>query len=147
LPHPLLYLSAYFEAHRQAYYDHLLAVSREGAWEVWLRFFLRGIADQSADAIVRGGRMIDLRERYRQSFQSQRTAARLLQIVDLLFSRPVITVAQVATAVGLTYQATVRHIDVLVGEGVLDEITGYARNRIFRASAVIEAIEAPISAG
>src|SRR5215210_6228035 len=43
LPEPLLYLSAYFERHRGAYYDHLLAVSQKGEWEGWLLFFLRGV--------------------------------------------------------------------------------------------------------
>ncbi len=42
LPQPLLNLSAYFEHHRQEYYDHLLAVSQRGEWEAWLRFFLAG---------------------------------------------------------------------------------------------------------
>ena len=89
--------------------------------------------------------MIDLREQYRQRFQNQRTAARLQQIVDLLFICPVVTVAQVAEAVGLTYQATPRHIDSLVTEGVLAEISGQARNRVFRADGVIEAIASPLA--
>ena len=42
LPSPLLYLSAYFEASREEYYGHLLAVTQEGAWERWLIYFLRG---------------------------------------------------------------------------------------------------------
>lgn len=35
-PTPLLYLSAYFEETRGAYYAHLLAVTEAGAWEDWL---------------------------------------------------------------------------------------------------------------
>ncbi len=147
LPQPLLYLSAYFEAHRQAYYDHLLAVSRQGAWDAWLRFFLRGVAVQSADAVYRSGRLTDLREQYRQRFQTRRAAARLLQIVDLLFARPVVTVRQIADMLGITYQATARHVDTLVAEGLLAEITGRARDRVFRADAVIDAIAAPLPSG
>ena len=144
LPQPLLYLSAYFEAHRQSYYDHLLAVSREGAWDAWLRFFLRGVAVQAADAVYRSSRLTDLREQYRQRFQTRRAAARLLQIVDLLFARPIVTVNQVAEVLGISYQATARHVDTLVAEGLLAEITGRTRNRIFRADAVIDAIAAPL---
>ena len=47
LSQSLLNLSAYFERHRQEYYDHLLAVSQLGRWEEWLRFFLRGISVQA----------------------------------------------------------------------------------------------------
>lgn len=60
LPETLLYLSAYFDSHRQAYYDLLLAVSQRGAWEEWMTFFLRGMATQARDAITRAGRLQDL---------------------------------------------------------------------------------------
>ena len=53
LPSPLLYLSAYFEATREQYYAHLLAVTREGAWDRWLMYFLRGVQQQADDAMRR----------------------------------------------------------------------------------------------
>jgi len=144
LPQPLLYLSAYFEAHRQEYYASLLAVSQEGAWERWLHFFLQGVAEQSHDAVRRAGRLQALREQYRTRFQSVRTAARLLQVVDLLFARPVVGVTQVAQALDVSFQAAARHVDTLVAEGVLREITGQARGRLYRADAILRAIEAPL---
>ena len=144
LPQPLLYLSAYFEAHRQEYYVSLLAVSQQGAWERWLRFFLQGVAEQSHDAVRRAGRLQALREQYRTRFQSVRTAARLLQVVDLLFARPVVGVTQVAQALDVSFQAAARHVDTLVAEGVLREITGQARGRLYRADAILRAIEAPL---
>jgi len=146
LPEPLLYLSAYFEAHRQDYYDHLLAVSQRGAWEAWLRFFLRGVAEQSCDAVLRAGRLQDLREQYRQRFQSMRAAARLLQVIDLLFARPVVSIPQVAEALDVSHQSATRYVETLEVEDVLREITGQARNRVYRADAVLEAIEGPMEA-
>ena len=104
------YLSAYFEAHRQEYYASLLAVSQQGAWERWLRFFLQGVAQQSHDAVRRAGRLQALREQYRTRFQAVRTAARLLQVVDLLFSRPVVGVTQVALALDVSFQAAARRV-------------------------------------
>ena len=68
----------------------------------------------------------------------------LLQ-TDAALSGSVVTVPQVAEALGLTYQATARHIDSLVTEGVLAEITGQSRNRISRADGVIEAIASPLA--
>jgi Fic family protein len=145
LPQPLLYLSAYFEAHRQEYYTFLLAVSQQGDWESWLRFFLQGVAEQSGDAVRRAGRLQALREQYRGRFQSARTAARLLQVVDLLFARPVVGVTQVAQALDISFQAAARHVDTLVAESILREITGQARGRLYRADAILRAIEAPLS--
>src|SRR5215510_2962005 len=109
LPEPLLYLSAYFEANRQVYYDLLLSVSQNGAWEAWLSFFLRGVALQARDAVARARRMQDLREQYRVKFQTARAAVRLLQVVDLLFAQPVLTIRQVQTALGVDFPEAQRY--------------------------------------
>jgi Fic family protein len=119
----------------------LLAVSREGAWEAWLRFFLQGVAEQSRDALVRAGRLQDLRERYREKFQTERTATRLLQVVDLLFDQPLVTINQVAGALNVRFASASQYVQQLEAAGVLREITGQARNRIYRADEVLAAIE------
>jgi len=144
LPEPLLYLSAYFEAQRQTYYDLLLAVSQRGQWEDWLAFFLRGVALQSRDAVVRIGRLQDLRERYRDQLQGARIPARLLQVVDLLFAQPILTVRQVEAAAGVNFTTAQRYVDQLVDLGMLRESTGQARNRVYRAEEVLRAIEEPL---
>ena len=143
LPQPLLCLSAYFEAQRQAYYDHLLAVSRSGAWEAWLRFFLRGVRQQSADAVARARRLEQLREEYRQRLGGMRAAARLLQIADLLLARPIVSISQVAQTLGVSQQSASRYVEALETIGILREITGRARGRVYRADAVLEAISEP----
>jgi len=143
LPEPLLYLSAYFEAHQQTYYDLLLAVSQRGAWEEWLAFFLHGVASQARDAVIRAGRLQDLRERYRERFQAARAAARLLQVVDLLFAQPLLTVRQVETALDVNFSTAQRYVNQLEKAGLLQEITGQARNRVYRADEVLRVIEEP----
>jgi Fic family protein len=145
LSQPLLYLSAYFNAHRQMYYDLLLAVSQEGAWEAWLVFFLRGVASEAQDAVVRAWRMQDLREEYRERFQTARTAARLLQVVDLLFIQPILSASQVEEALGVTAPTAQNYINQLEEAGILREITGQARNRVYRADEVLAAIEEPLN--
>ena len=141
LPQPLLYLSPYFEASREAYYDLLLAVSQRGAWEEWLIYCLRGVAAQAQDAIARIRRLQDLRESYRAMVQSERAAARLLQALDLLFASPVVTVRQVEAEMGVNYPTAQRYVQRLEELGILREITGQARNRVYRAEDVIRAIE------
>ena len=141
LPEPLLYLSAYFEAHRRAYYEHLLAVSQEGAWEQWLRFFLRGVVEQSRDAMVRARRLQDLREGYREQLQVEQTGARLLQVVDLLFDQPLVTVTQVSEVLNVHFASANHYVQQLEEAGILREITGQARNRVYRAGEVLAAIE------
>jgi Fic family protein len=100
LPQPLLYLSAYFEAHRGEYYDRLQEVRERGQIQQWLQFFLTAIAVQAADAIERAERLADVRERYRRGLVSSRSRA--AEVVDLLMANPFITVRQVQTSLGVT---------------------------------------------
>ena len=140
LPHPLLNLSAYFERYRQEYYDHLLSVSQNGSWENWLRFFLRGISAQAQDSVVRMEQLQGIRTQYEAFVQADRNPGRMTAIIDFLFSRPILTVRQVEAGLGIPYVAAKRYIDKLEFAGVLREITGYARNRIFRADEVFKAL-------
>lgn len=147
LSQPLLYLSAYFNAHQQAYYDLLLAVSQEGAWEAWLIFFLQGVASQARDAVVRARRIQDLHEQYRDRMLAAEAPAGVLQVIDLLFVQPLVTIRQVERELDITYQTAWRHVNRLEEEGVLREITGQARNRVYRVDEVLAAIEEPLEEG
>ncbi len=141
MPQPLLHVSAYFEANRQTYYDRLLDVSQRSEWNEWLVFFLNGVAAQSGDAVRRIQRLQELRERYRERVQATRAAARLLQAVDLLFMHPLITVSQVQTGLKIQFPVAQRYVDQLVTAGILREVTGRARNRVYRADEILEVIE------
>jgi Fic family protein len=144
LPQPLLYLSAYFEANRQLYYGHLLSVSQRGTWKEWVLFFLRGVESQARDAVRRSHWLHDLRRQYRDRFQATQGSARLLQVVDLLFGTPIVTVNQVKDALGVSFPSANRYIAQLEEEGIVREITGQTRNRLYRANEIIRAIEGQV---
>jgi Fic family protein len=141
LSQPLLNLSAYFERYRQEYYDHLLAVSQRGQWEAWLRFFLRGVSAQSQDSVFRMTRLQTIRSRYESLVQADRNSKRMAEIIDFLFSRPMLTIKQLETAFDMPYMAAKRYVDKLVDAKVLHEMTGYARNRVFQATEIFKAME------
>jgi Fic family protein len=141
LPQPLLYLSAYFEANRQEYYDRLLAVSQQGKWEDWLHFFLMGVSVQSLDAIQRITQLQALYLVYAEKIQIERAAERLIEVLALLFERPIVTVRQVGAALDVPYRSAARYVEKFVQLGILREITGQARNRIFQADEILMAIE------
>jgi len=141
LSQPLLNLSAYFEHYRQEYYDHILGVSQRGKWEEWLRFFLRGISVQAQDSVLRMTRLQDIRTKYETLVDADRNAARMAAVIDHVFSRPILTVKQLEAAFDMPYMAAKRYVDKLVEAGVLKETTGYARNRVFMAHEVFQALE------
>ena len=140
LSQPLLNLSAYFEHYRQEYYDHLLAVSQHGKWEEWLRFFLRGISIQAQDSVFRMTRLQGIRTKYEVLVQADRNSDRMAAVIDFIFSRPILSIKQLETALDLPYMAAKRYIEKLVDANVLQETTGYARNRVFQANEIFEAL-------
>jgi Fic family protein len=144
LPRPLLYLSAYFEAHRLEYYDRLLAVSQRADWAGWLRFFLQGVSTEALDAVARIERLQALRDEYRTRLQTERSARRLMQALDVLFERPILTIRQMEEALKAPYRTAQRCIERFEELGFLRETTGRARNRVYRANTILQAIERPI---
>lgn len=144
LPQPLLYLSAFFEANRDEYYDRLLDVSRRGAWKEWIGFFARGVAEQARDAVGRVQRLQDLRDVYRhRAAELVRTVA-AQRLVDELFASPYITVTHAAEAMEIAYKSAARTVGKFADAGLLREITGQQRNRVFCADDVLRLIDAPM---
>lgn len=139
LRQPLLYLSAYFEEHRDDYIDLLFGVNQQGDWRSWLKFFVTAVKTQAEDAVLRGNALLDLREHYRQRYQTGQTA-RILPILDRLFARPTITVNEAADAAGISFSAANRNIGKLISDGILVEQTSKLRNRIFLAPEIMATI-------
>jgi Fic family protein len=143
LPQPLLYLSAYFEFHRDAYRDHLLAISRSGTWTQWIDFFLQGVAEQSSDTVQRSYQLLDLLQRYQAWALAATRSGNLARLVELVFVRPVISIADVEEWLGVTQPAASRLVQQMVDRGILEEVTGRQRNRRFAAREILEILDAP----
>lgn len=137
LPLPLLYLSAYFERSRDTYYDLLEAVSARGAWREWVLYFLRGVEEQSRDAVERAKRLQDLQTAWRHRLTQTRASALLLRLVDALFQSPVVTLPQVQRVLGVTHRSAGQAVARLVDEGILQPVPGRRRNRQFVAPEVL----------
>ncbi|MHB1313298.1 MAG: Fic family protein [Gemmatimonadaceae bacterium] len=131
---PVLYLSHYFKQHRQAYYDCLQAVRDRGEWEAWLRFFLRGVVEVAAQSAETAHRILQMREVHRAAITERfgRAAGNGHKVLESLFDRPIVSVKDVQLLIGTTYTAANTTVSRLEEIGVLQEITGHARNRRFR---------------
>ena len=140
LPKPLLYLSAYFEKNRTQYVDLLLEVSKSGAWQEWIQFFLKGVAIQSEDAIARSQELLALWQKYRSRMQTVRASALGLNLIDSLFSRPVLTIPMAADRLKVTYASAKLNVEKLVKNGILFEATGNRRNRTYIAQEIMNII-------
>lgn len=134
LQKPVLYLSYYFKRYRQAYYDRLQAVRDSGAWEAWLEFFLRGVVEVSEQATETARRILRLREEHRLTITEKlgRAAGNGHRVLEHLYEHPIVSVKNVQELIGTTYPAANDLVAKFVESGILDEITGQARNRRFR---------------
>jgi Fic family protein len=137
---PLLYMSSYFEKRRDEYVDRMLAVSTAGDWDGWIRFFLAGIAESARDGVRQTDRLRALRERYQAQVQSARSSALLPKLVDHLFRRPSVTIADVARVLGVTFASASASVRKLVEAGVLEEATGRKRDQVFVAREIMRFI-------
>ena len=131
---PVLYLSHFFKRHRQAYYDHLQAVRDRGDWEAWLTFFLRGVAEVSAQAAGTAHRILELREQHRRIITERmgRGAGNGHRVLECLYERPIVSVNEMRALLGATYAGANQIVQRLVDLKILTEITGHARHRRFR---------------
>jgi Fic family protein len=138
LSQPLLYLSAYIEAHRQDYYDCLQRVRTDGDWNSWLRFFLMGVAETALEGVRQAGRLMDLRESFRARLRERPKA---LGLLDALFVNPYVSVARAARILKVSNPTARQAVQVLQECGMLEEITGREWNRLYLARPILNAIE------
>jgi Fic family protein len=145
LLHPMLYLSAYFEEHRTAYYDLLLGVSQNGEWWPWIQFFLEGIRSQATSAATDCGRLLRLRDELSARLSHAHARPTAIRMIDLLFTNPYVQASRVAEHLDVSFPSAMNAIDQLVEMGLLREITGQKRNRMYVAPDVLAVVEGDAS--
>lgn len=144
LSEPLLYLSAYFDRHSKEYTDLLLKVSQKGAWIEWIRFFLKGVAEQSKDAEIRCRKLLKLWQEYRSRIQKVNAPALGLKLVDHLFGQPLITVPIAKTLLDVTYRTAKNNLDKLAAEGILRQSRTAQGTRFYLADKILKLTEASL---
>lgn len=140
LSKPLLYLSAFFEQHREEYYELLLKVSSMGAWQKWIEFFLRAVVDQSGEAVSRSRRLQELQHSYLRLAREKRLAPTAAQLVDLVLMKPVVSAKTVQESLKVTPQGARKAINALVEAGILTEVTKRKRGRAYAAKEILKAL-------
>lgn len=138
LRRPLLYLSLYLKTHRTDYYRLLQEVRERGAWEAWLEFFLDGVAETATQAFHAASRIVDLfrKDRERITLQGVR-AGSALRVHDILQQQPLLTTGQLVERTGLSAPTVNAALTDLERLGIVEEVTGRKRGRVFRYSAYL----------
>lgn len=141
LGQPLLYLSLYLKRNKERYYEALQRIRTHGEWEEWLQFYLEGIHDVAIEAANTAKRLIDVFECDRQSIQRLgRGSTSPLKIHELLKHRAVTTISAAAQQAGVTFPTASEALRKLAELGIVREITGRSRDRVFLYSKYLEAL-------
>jgi Fic family protein len=129
---PTLYLSLYFKRHRDIYYELLQKVRTEGAWEEWLLFFLEGVEFTADEAVKTALRILNIFEEDRSKIESLgRSSGNILRVHSLLQRKPIISIPVASDDLQLTPPTVRSGIGTLEKMGLVREITGKLRDRLF----------------
>jgi len=139
LAEPLVYLSGYLKQHQAEYYRRLSAIRTDGDWEGWVAFFLEGVAEASADAersIIDVASLITAdRKRLLGSAKAGPISYRLFELLPMM---PRFSVEHVRRRLETTFPTASAAVSLLQDLGVVVELTGQKKNRIYSYQAYVE---------
>lgn len=116
---PMFYISAYFEAHRDAYYEGLLAISRDDDWTGWCRFFLQAVQAQAEDNLTRTQGIIDLYDGMKSRVDNLTHSRYAIRALDWIFERPIFRSTDFVTTAGIPEPTARRFLKLLIKGGIL----------------------------
>ncbi|MCH6201375.1 Fic family protein [Aquiflexum sp. LQ15W] len=145
LKKPVLYLSDFFEKNRRDYYDNLMRVREKDDMYTWLSFFLIGVIETTEASINTFQQILALRKRveFTQLLELGKRQQEAKKILNYLYGNPIIDSSKVAEILGVHVSTANRLIKDLVQMGILVELTGFKRNRIFAFQAYIDLFSTP----
>lgn len=139
LSEPLMYLSGYLKQHQAEYYRCLSAIRTEGDWESWVRFFLEGVAIAAGDAernIIEVASLVTAdRKRLLQSAKAGPASYRLFEMLPMM---PRFTIERVRTQLATSFPTATAAVKVLEDLGIVTELTGQKKNRIYSYQAYVQ---------
>lgn len=135
---PVWFVSAYWQAHRARYRARLGQAVRDGVWEPWLEFFLLGVRGAARSALIH---LHDLARLRATLLREVRGIANAAPLVDSLFVNPCTSSARAAQVIGRTLPTATALLRALAARGLLREITGRSRNRVYLAPRVLAALQ------
>jgi Fic family protein len=133
LTRPTLYLSAFFEKNKHLYYDNLNRVRAQNDLTQWLKFFLEGVRQTAENSIETFRAIIDLRQKveYQDILTLGKKAALAQKFLHYLYRKPIIDSRETSNQLSVNPSTALRLIEDFIKLGILKELTGYKRNRVF----------------
>lgn len=139
LQEPLMYLSGYLKQHQGEYYRRLSAIRSHGDWEAWVQFFLEGVASAASQAegnIIQTASLIAADRKH--LLQQPKASPLSYRLFELLPMMPRFTAEHVRQQLQTTFPTASAAIRSLQDAGIVTELTGQKKNRIYSYQAYAE---------
>lgn len=141
IPYPYFYISEYFEQHRSEYYEALQLVDRERDWDSWIRFFLIAVKETAVQMQDKVLSMYELYSSVKEGIVKMNSQYAQL-FLDLLFERPIISSKGILGKLDQPSPQTLYNlIEKFETEGIISEITGNKRNKVYAFDALLDIIK------
>jgi Fic family protein len=138
LRQPVLYISHFMNKNKTQYYDLLQRIRTGGDWEEWLKFFLKGVRKVSQAAIETTESINKIRKKNKALVTEEVNSQYAHPLLDYLFVRPVVSINQAKETLDCSYNTAQQVIEGFENLGLVSEITGQERNRLFRFDEYLE---------
>jgi len=133
LQKPVLCLSDYFDKHKAIYHDTLMSVRQTNNLSKWIIFFLEAVIFSSEDSINIYKKTLEMRKKIVKTkivkFGSKTKNAN--ELLQLLFWQPIIETEDIISELKVCKNTALNLIYDFVYLGILVELTGFKRNRIY----------------
>ena len=139
---PIVSPSGYFQRHRRAYVDGLLAVSERGEWLDWIRLFVVAVAEEAVSTKLLAERIVSAHARYAEKLREQAAAGRLLRLLDHVFGWPLVSAASAAKVLDVTDPTARKDIALFEELGILARTDDSSYGKTWYAPAVLDVAEA-----
>jgi Fic family protein len=132
LKKPILYLSDFFEKNRQLYYDNLMNVRSKNDLKQWFKFFLVGVIETAKKGVSTFDAILKLKKEIEESVQQVgKRSTSILKILDYLYQKPILDAQKAGKITNVSVSTAYKIIDDMVALGILKEITGGKRGKIY----------------
>lgn len=132
LKKPILYLSDFFEKNRQLYYDNLMNVRTKNDLKQWFKFFLVGVIETAKKGVSTFDDLLKLKKEIEESVQQvSKRSTSILKILDYLYQKPILDAQKAGKITNVSVSTAYKIIEEMVTLGILKEITGGKRGKIY----------------
>ena len=132
LKKPSLYLSDFIEKHKSAYYEALTKVRTDNDLIHWIKFFLEAVIVTANSGVKTFQDILSLKQDMDTLVVGfGKKAHNASKLLEYLYQRPIISISDIVEPLEISKQTANVLVKEFEEKGILKEITGYERNKLF----------------